>query len=109
MAEAIITVSESDDALAAQGRAVLAAGRRLDAIYGPLVLLLRAAEEVHELLEGWHVDHLVQVVIPDPREDRGPYLLVSMADVDVDKEEVIAETWPQVEFDFAWIDAEDCP
>ena len=109
MAEPIITVPESDDAQAAQGRAVLAVAARLDAIYGPLVLLLRAADAVHKLLGGWRVGHLVNVVIPDPREDRQPFLLVCIADVDTDKEEVIAQTWPHVEFDFAWIDPEDCP
>lgn len=52
-------------------------------------------------------DAAVDVVLPDPIRDRRPYVMVSMATPDADLEDEIAQRWPRIDFDFAWVDLED--
>ncbi len=55
------------------------------------------------------VDYAVDLVIPDPKWDRRPYLMVSMAIVDPDLEDRLTAAFPSHDFDFVWCDAEDLP
>lgn len=54
-------------------------------------------------------EYAVDVVLPDPKRDRTPFIQVSMPIVDADLEDLIERGWPTTDFDFVWCDPEDLP
>lgn len=71
--------------------------------------LRAAACAVRMFLDREGVDYAVDVVFPDPRWDRRPYLLVTLAVADPDLEERIEKAFPRHDIDFALTDPEDLP
>jgi hypothetical protein len=54
--------------------------------------------------------YAVDLVFPDPRRDRRPFIQVSLATCDADLEDRIERGWPQYDFDFVLLgDPEDLP
>lgn len=72
--------------------------------------LMGAASAVRMFLDReTATDYAVDVVIPDPRRDRRPFIQVSTACPEADLEERIEQTWPAYDFDFVWCDSGDLP
>lgn len=71
--------------------------------------LIETADAVRELLaREYPHPHMVHVVVPDPRADRVPWMEVRLTwPAKIEIEELLAETWPKVDFELIWTDEED--
>lgn len=70
--------------------------------------LCAAASSVRMFMDReTNYEYAVDVVIPDPRRDRRPFIQVSTADIDCELEERIERGWPWIDFDFVLTDRGD--